>query len=75
MQSTLSNEIQVFDQHRAEWMQAHQGKFVAIRDSEIAEGFFATYEEALKAGLGKFGVTRPFLVKQISGTEPVYFVS
>jgi hypothetical protein len=40
----------------------------------IADGFFATYAEALKAGLQKFGANRHFLVKQIWITEPVYLV-
>jgi hypothetical protein len=41
----------------------------------VAEGFFDTYSEAVKAGLQKFGVSRHFLVKQVWKTEPVYSVS
>jgi len=41
----------------------------------VAEGFFDTYSEALKAGLQAFGVQRNFLVKQVWTTEPVYYLS
>lgn len=71
----FSTELRVFEQHREEWSHSHPGKYVAIQDDVIAEGFFNTYAEALKAGLQKFGVRRGFLVKQVWITEPVYFVS
>jgi hypothetical protein len=45
-----------------------------IQDGIIAEGFFGTYAEALRVGLKKFGVNRPFLVKMVWITEPVYLV-
>lgn len=73
--STFDQELQVFQEHRAEWVRSNPGKFVVIQDSVVAEGFFATYAEALKAGLQRFGVQRSFLVKQVWLTEPVYFVS
>jgi hypothetical protein len=72
---SFSKEIAVFEQHREEWLRSHPGKFVAIQDNVIAEGFFGTYAEALKAGLRKFGARRRFLVKQVWMTEPVYLVS
>ena len=68
-------ELKVFEQHRKEWSLAHPGEYIAIQDDVIVEGFFATYAEAFKAGLQKFGVRRGFLVKQVWTTEPVYFVS
>lgn len=71
----FSTELKVFEQHREEWLNSHLGKYVAIQDDVIVEGFFSTYAEALKAGLQKFGVRREFLVKQVWTTEPVYFVS
>jgi hypothetical protein len=71
----FSTELKVFEQHRQEWSQSHFGEYVAIQDDVIAEGFFGTYAEALKAGLRKFGVRRGFLVKQVWVTEPVYIVS
>jgi len=71
----FSNELLVFQQNRDEWLRSSLGKFVVIQDSVVAEGFFDTYSEALKAGIQKFGVGRGFLVKQVWMTEPVYFVS
>ncbi len=71
----FSAEIEVFERHRKEWSKSHPGKFVAIQDNVIVEGFFSSYADAFKAGLQKFGVRRGFLVKQVWLTEPVYFVS
>jgi len=73
--SPFSDELRVFQEHRDEWLRSNAGKFVVIQNSTVAEGFFETYSEALKAGLQRFGVDRGFLVKQVWKTEPVYFVS
>jgi hypothetical protein len=72
---TLEKELEIFEQHRDEWSKTQPGKYVAIQDDTVVEGFFSTYAEALKAGLRKFGVRRCFLVKQVWDAEPVYFVS
>jgi len=71
----FSTELQVFERHREEWLRSHPGAYVAIQDDVVAEGFFASYAEALKAGLQRFDVRRDFLIKQVWMTEPVYFVS
>jgi len=71
----FSAELKLFEQHRQEWSRSNLGSFVAIQDSVIIEEFFSTYAEALRGGLQRFGVRRPFLVKQIWKTEPVYLVS
>lgn len=68
----MERELKVFEEHRKEWSQAHVGKFVAIQDSTILEGFFQNYADAFAAGLSRFGVSRSFLIKQIWKTEPVY---
>jgi hypothetical protein len=73
--SPFSDELRVFQENHEEWLRANPGKFVVIQDSTVADGFFDTYSEALKAGLQKFGVGRGFLVKQVWKTEPIYFVS
>lgn len=73
--SPFSDELRVFHENRDEWVRSNPGKFVVIQDSIVADGFYDTYSEALKAGLQKFGVNRSFLVKQVWTTEPVYFVS
>jgi hypothetical protein len=76
MESTnqFSTELGVFEEHRQEWSRSHPGEFVVIQDEEIAEGFFDTYADALRAGLKRFGARREFLVKQVWVTEPVYLV-
>lgn len=71
----FSVELDIFERHRKEWSRTHPGAYVVIQGQTIVEGFFATYADALKAGLQKFGVRQDFLVKQIWATEPVYFVS
>jgi hypothetical protein len=70
----FSAELTVFEEHRREWSRLHPGEFVVIQGEEIAEGFFDTYADALKAGLQRFGARREFLVKQVWVTEPVYLV-
>jgi hypothetical protein len=72
--SQFSTEIGVFERNRREWSRSHPGEFVVIQGEEIAEGFFDTYADALKAGLRRFGARREFLVKQVWVTEPVYLV-
>lgn len=73
--ASLTVERKVFEEHREEWLLSNPGKFVAIQGEIVADGFFGTYTEALRAGLRKFGVSRGFLVKQIRLSEQVYFVS
>ena len=68
-------ELQVFEHHRDEWSRSRPGAFVVIQDEVVAEGFFDTYADALRAGMQRFGVRRGFLIKQVWVTEPVYFVS
>jgi len=71
----FSTELGVFEQHRQEWSRSHPGEFVVIQGDEIADGFFGTYAEAVRAGLQRFGVQSGFLVKQVWVTEPVYCIS
>ena len=70
----LEIEIEVFEAHREEWSREHRGKFVVIKDKTILK-FFDEYSDAFRAGLNEFGVRGDFLVKQIWGVEPVYFVA
>jgi hypothetical protein len=52
---------------------ANEGKFVLIHDDTVID-VYDSYEDAIKEGYGKFGLT-PFLVKQIESTEQVHFIS
>jgi len=71
----FEEELAVFERHRKEWSRSRPGDFVVIQGDLVADGFFKTYADALKAGLRKFGVQKHFLVKQVWMIEPVYFVS
>jgi len=71
----FETELKVFEQHRKRWSDTHLGEFVVIQDDVVLEGFFGEYSDAFKAGLQRFGLRRPFLVKQVWITEPVYFVA
>jgi hypothetical protein len=51
----------------------HEGKFVVI-GGEVVSGFWDTYEDALRAGYGEFGLD-PFMVKQVLAVEPVHYIS
>jgi hypothetical protein len=68
-------ELKVFEEHRKAWSSTNPGEYVVIQDDVILDGFFREYAEAFKAGLRRFGVRRPFLVKQVWVNEPVYFVA
>lgn len=48
------------------------GKFVLIQDDKVID-VFGTYEDALKEGYKTFGLTTPFLVKQILVVEQVQY--
>lgn len=64
----LEKELKAYQKALPE-LTADEGKFVVIKDDEVA-GVFDTYEDALKVGYSKFGLD-PFLVKQISQGERI----
>jgi len=51
----------------------HSGKYVVVQDRNVL-GFYPSFEDAFRAGVGALGITRDFLVKQVLQHEPVYFV-
>lgn len=69
----LQKELAVFQRDRGRWIDNHFGDFVVIKNEEVL-GFYAQYEEALRAGYSKFGRV-PFLVKQVSITDENNFIS
>ena len=69
---TLQIEMRTYEKHLPEW-QEHEGAYVLIHGTEV-NGFFDSYTEALKSGYDTFGL-QPFLVKQVSATEKVQFIS
>ena len=71
----FSTELEIFQEHREKWSRSHPGQFVVIQDGRVLDQFFDAYEDAFRAGLREFGISRNFLVKQIWVSEPVYFVA
>lgn len=69
--STLKKELQVFAQNLGALL-ADEGKFAVISGDTIL-GTYDSFEEAVKAGYGSFGLT-PFLVKQILSVDEVIFL-
>ena len=67
----LQREYETYKAHKEELLAKHEGQFVLIKGSEIIE-MFSSYEDALKAGLKKYGNVS-FLVKQIQRDEEVNF--
>ena len=65
----LEKELETY-YAQLEKLLAHEGRFVVIHGDEI-EGIWQTFEDALKAGYKKFGLS-PFMVKQILAVEPVH---
>ncbi len=68
----LEKELETFKAKLPE-LTEHEGKFVLIQGTNLA-GVFTSYEDALKEGYEKFGLT-PFLVKQVHALEQVQFIS
>ncbi len=68
----LKTELDTYE-HNKENLLDREGKFVLIHGTDIL-GVWDTYADALQAGYQKCGL-KPFLVKQIQGTERVQFFS
>ena len=66
----LEKEMETYNTRREELLQ-HEGKFVVIHGDEVV-GIYDTYEDALKIGYEKVGLT-PFLVKRIEAVDTVIF--
>jgi hypothetical protein len=68
----LEKELETYRSKLPE-LTTHEGKFVLIHGTDIVD-FFSTYEDAIKSGYQKFGIT-PFLVKKVATSEPMFFIS
>lgn len=71
MAIALGKEYQLFKEHRDELLAKGEGKFVLIKGETIVN-IFASYEDALKEGLARFGNV-PFLIKEVRREEDVNF--
>ena len=72
-QTRLAAELDFYAAHKADWLEEHSEKYVVVQDRNVL-GFYPSFEDAFRAGVGAFGITRDFLVKQVLEHEPVYFV-
>ncbi len=68
----LEQELETYEANVDKWTE-QSGKFVLIHGEEIVD-FFAAYEDAIKAGYQKFGLTA-FLVKQINTVGAVQYIT
>ena len=69
----LEKELETYQNRLAE-LKAQEGKFVLIQGDKIVDTY-NTYEDAVKVGYTTFGVSMPFLVKQIRALEQVQHIS
>lgn len=65
----LEKEYETYQNKRQELLK-DEGKFVVIHGDEIA-GVWSTWEEALDAGYGKYGLT-PFMVQHIEAVDTIW---
>jgi len=72
-QARLAVELEYYAQHKSEWLAHKTGRYVVIKDSEPL-GFYPDFETAYRAGAAAYGLNTDFLVKEILGHEPVFFV-
>ncbi len=71
--ASLAEELSFYESNKSAWLKSHAGEFVLIGDKRAA-GFFSNYEKAFEAGLGTFGISNDFLIKQIVEQEPVFVI-
>lgn len=69
--SALAKELETYERERPNLLK-DAGKYVLIQDSRVVS-VWSTYEDAIQAGYQQFGLTTPFLVKQIEIVEQVHF--
>ena len=63
----LDKERKFFAAHADEWAKAYPGRFLVVKNEELV-GDFATIDEALTAGAGRFGL-QSFLVRRAGEKE------
>ena len=69
----LEKELDTFKRKLPELKAENEGKFALVHQDEVVD-VFSSYDDAIKAGYAKFGLT-PFLVKQIHAVEQAQFIS
>ena len=67
----LRTELETYERERVRLVAEHAGKYVVVHGNAV-DSVWDTYEDALKAGYGRFGL-EPFLIKQIQSVDQVHF--
>lgn len=70
---TLATELEWFEKRRNFWLKSHKGKF-ALVEGRRAAGFYLHWRNAFKAGIRKFGLDKPFLVKRVLEGDEVFLI-
>lgn len=65
VEALFRTELSTFEQMLPSWLPGHEGEFAVIC-GEIVHGLFRDQLEAYKAGLQRFGTSRPFLLQQVA---------
>ena len=64
----FETEQRYYDEHKAELLQHHEGKFVLIIGGELV-GVFDRQEDAYAAGIARFGNV-PMFIKSVQRADP-----
>jgi len=70
---SLKEDFKYFEERLADYLKDHRGQFVLIKD-KAEHGFYPTREEALKAGIGKFGVA-DYLIQEVTDVIPTNYIN
>ena len=65
----LDAELKLFGERLDEWLDRHKGKYVLIKNDDVA-GFFDSAETAFENGVDRWGNV-PMLIKKVVEHEPV----
>ena len=71
MANALEQEYKFFLSHLEEFSKTHLYEFVLIKGEQVVD-FFASYEQALRAGLSRFGNV-PFFIEEVKEEEEVHY--
>jgi hypothetical protein len=69
----LGQELNFYELHKSAWIDRYAGQFALISGEESG-GFFPSYEAAFEAGLQRFGLEKPFLIKQVLERDQVFVI-
>ena len=71
MEIALEQEYKFFLSRLKEFSKTHLHKFVLIKGEQVVD-FFTSYEQALRAGLARFG-NIPFFIEEVKEEEEVHY--